>query len=479
MTDEEQLLVSKNTNKGNNLPTSSSQALDVEEQELNEIYEHIGVGPAQYIYWLLVGLMSYAEYAEITMISVIILPMRCQWDLSLNYEICLTVTVLGSYALCAGLFGNLADKYGRKTVMSWSTVGFIVTTIICAAAPNKWVFICSRLVAGACIGINTTTVSCYAVEFAESKYRIVGITIFIFTGYIGLFLVNLLAWALLNTIGWRWFIILVTAPAVPSLALILYLPGSPRYLCATGQQEKAMATVRFMARLNGTQIPDNIRMICHKNQDTGSFLELFSERHRRSTISLALMFFMNMVAEYGIVLFLPLFFSNNICGSTSVVPEHGCDLLSQGNLYDLTLAAGGAILGSVLAIVLAQLIGRLIPVRVATFLQAVSMVLFFVCVNKTVTFWEAMVGRSLIAFNNGVLWVLMPETFPTYIRSTAVGMLNGLGKIGAVLGTGSVYLFFYTDPNIVLGVFLASSVIGFIGSLIFNKETKNLDLTES
>lgn len=458
---------------------SPGNSSDIAELELNDIYKQMGTGRSQYLYWLLTGLISYTDYAEMTLISLIILPLRCEMNLSPEFETLTTVTIVAVYTVFTIIAGKIADNYGRKTVLVVSTNGLIVAAVISAMVSDKWLFLLFRSLAAGFIGMNVVVASCYAVEFAESRYRIVGLTVFILTGYFGLFVVNSLAWALLKIIGWRWFIIILTAPGIPAVLLALYLPESPRYLCVSGKQEKAMEAVKFMARLNKTEIQDDVRMICHKDQDTGSYLELISPKHRRSTIALAIIFAMNIFAEFGIVLFLPLYFSSDLCGASSEVPKHTCTTLSQDDLFDLTVAALGTLVGSVGALLMAHFIGRLYPIRVTSFLQALFTGLLFICLNKTATFWQATFVRMFIATNNGFIWIIMPETYPTSIRSTAVGVLNGLAKVGGILGTGSIFLFFYIDPNINLGLFLGTALLGVIGAMIFNKKTKEVDLTET
>ena len=39
-------------------------------------------------------------------------------------------------------------------------------------------------------------------------------------------------------------------------------------------------------------------------------------------------------------------------------------------------------------------------------------------------------------------------------------------------------LVFYVSPTLVIGIFIAVTVVGLIGTLVFNKETKDVELTE-
>ena len=135
---------------------------------LDEIYTMIGFGKSQYLYYLLVALVAYSDYAEIMVLSVILPSLRCEWDLTPALETAITISVYGSYAVFAVLFGRVADRYGRKAVIKWSTLALVLAAIGGAAAPNKWLFLVTRLVTGASIGVNLTCIVCYSTEFAES-----------------------------------------------------------------------------------------------------------------------------------------------------------------------------------------------------------------------------------------------------------------------------------------------------------------------
>ena len=89
---------------------------------------------------------------------------------------------------------------------------------------------------------------CYATEYAESKFRAVGIYVLILACFVGCAAVNVLAFFLLNAIGWRWFIVVVSLPIIPALILTAILPESPRYLCVSGKDEQLKKALVFMAR---------------------------------------------------------------------------------------------------------------------------------------------------------------------------------------------------------------------------------------
>ena len=479
MADEERILVRNEENRDIEYGSTSSQpSTEVETKQLNEIYEDIGLGPTQYLYWTLVALVSYSDYAELTLLAVILPSLRCEWGLTENFEAAITISMYGSYALFAILFGKVADIYGRKTVIQWSTLVLLLAAIGGALSPNKWVFLATRLVTGACIGVNLNCIVCYGTEFAESKYRAFGVTLFVISTCFGTIAVSAEAFLFLRHVGWRWLITIVSLPAVPALVLILALPESPRFLCVSGQLDKAMRAVRIMAKINGKELKENIRMICFEEEDLGSYSKIVNQEHRKSTIALSVMYFSNIFFEFGIVVLLPLMLSSGFCGAT-VTPTHKCQPLSQRDLLEITIASTFAMFGVVAAFVFGQLVGRLLPLRVSSGLLILGITGLFICVNHFVTLVIVIVARTLSSSANATIWIMIPESFPTNIRSTATGFINGWGKLGGVLGTGCVYLVFYSSPYSVIGLFLLSSIGVFITSLVYDRETKDVILQET
>jgi MFS family permease len=347
-----------------------------------------------------------------------------------------------------------------------------------AASPNKWAFLLTRLVTGACIGTNFSCLICYSTEFAESKYRAYGVMVGILSAFAGLVAVNGVAYLTLDMVGWRWFIIIVSTPSVPALIFILVLPESPRFLCVSGQQDKAMQAVRFMARLNGKKIPENAQMVCFDDEDLGSYSMIVDKDHRKSIVTLSIVYFTNIFIEFGFIMLLPLLFSTDFCGTSQSI-KHKCQSLTQGSLLKLTIATVGGVLGSIAASISAQHIGRLLSIRMGSFVMLLSLASLFICVNGTFIFVTTTIAKTAEAFINTTIWIMVPESFPTIIRSTASGFINGWGKLGGVVGTTCVYLLFYVSSYLVIGLFLFCSLIGFVAIIIYDRETRYEVLEET
>lgn len=445
--------------------------------ELNQIYTLTGLGRAQYLYWALVALISYTDYAELTLLSLILPSLRCEWELTPYFEAAITLSLFGSYALFSIVLGKISDKYGRKPVLFCSTSGLIFSAIASSRSPNKWIFLISRITTGAYIATSVNCIICYSIEFSESKYRAYGSATFVISAFGGVAFVNGLGYLFLRLIGWRWFILLVSLPVVPALIMVYFLPESPRYLLVSGQQEKSLQAVRFIARLNGKKLPENLEIESFEEQHLGSYLKVFNKENRRLTIALSVIYFFNLSIEMGLIMFLPLLFSSGVCGRSGTNTDN-CQYLSQEDLWKLTVTAVGSIVGALFALLSAQKIGRLLPLRTSCAMVLFGLLVFLVTCSEWITFAVSAYVKVLESFTNTLIWIIIPESFPTNIRSTTTGFINSCGKIGGVLGTTSVYLLFYVDPKLLVLIFVLGGVVGFIAALLFDKETRNVSLQD-
>ena len=476
----EKTLIDKEKEKYGSTSTENAPEDDDENKlDLDEVYKLIGRGPAQYLYWFLTGLLSVSDMAEIVIISVILPLQRCEWELSPTFEGAVSMSVFISYAIFAMAFGKISDTFGRKLVLKWSMIVMTIATITSALSPNKWVFIVARSVTGACIGTNFNCILCYATEFSESKDRLIGMTVFNFISASPAALVYFIAWLMLNNIGWRWFLIVMSLPFIPALALTFYLPGSPRYFLVSGQEDKALQSVRFMAKLNKKHIPSDLKLKCSRNEDLGSYSVIFSNQHRRSLVTLSVIYSCNILIGFAFILYQPLVIKNGCSPGSRNQSTRTCSSLDQEELIELAISTIPIVVGNILATVSAAFLRRRLSLRIPGFVLMFVIAAMFFCVNSTVTVLLISAVNFFGGFINALLWIMFPETFPTYIRTTATGFITGCGKIGGVLGSGSVSIFYYMDPHIVTGLIFTASVLGFVMAMLIKKETKDVVMKDT
>lgn len=151
-------------------------------------------------------------------------------------------------ALAAGF---LADRFGRKRLLIVCALLYAFSGLWSAVAATFPSFIVSRLAGGLAIGISSMVCPTYIAEVAPERRRGFLGTLFqlgIVTGIFIVFFVNQQiqaqgdpAWN--TTVGWRWMLGSETLPALVFLALLWWVPESPRWLALGGHVEAAQTVL--------------------------------------------------------------------------------------------------------------------------------------------------------------------------------------------------------------------------------------------
>ena len=471
-------LKDKETNGYGGTENISTDQDEERKLSLNSAYELIGLGTFQYIHWATVFLASFTAHCVVTTLAIILPSLRCEWDLSTNFEALIVTIPLLSSGISSALLSKISDIYGRKPVLIFVYMSVSILVIISAASPSKWFFLSTRILLGLFNGIGKSPLVCYGIEFVESRFREYGIVVQLAANEGGMVAINGVAWLLLLTVGWRWFMVIMILPALPTLILLVILPDSPRYLAVSGKEEKASKSIQFMAKLNKADMPENIKIVCYENTQLGSSKELLST-HLRSIVLLCVIVTSLLFIQVGMTVFLPLLYSSAHCGTNSTLPDHGCVPLEKQDLSKLTVTSVFGLCGTFVALLIVVRVGRLIPLRAGYSALTLSMAALCFCLDEKVTFATTVVVKAVAGFLLTILLIMTPESFPTKIRSTAGGVILATGKIGATLANASVYLLFFVHPLALIGLFFAMSAFGLIASFVHKHETRDIVLQET
>ena len=179
-------------------------------------------------------------------------------------EFSLTDSGLGTVAalltigcLVGALFtGNFTEKYGRKNVMIFTSILYIISAFGCALAESATMLTLMRVLSGFAVGATSVVAPMYISEIApaHNRGRLVSFNQFAIT--IGIVLAYIFDYFLmdLGENSWRYML------AVPGvfgimffILLIVRFPESPRWLLAHGKQE---AAVKVLANIGGQKLVD-------------------------------------------------------------------------------------------------------------------------------------------------------------------------------------------------------------------------------
>jgi putative MFS transporter len=153
-------------------------------------------------------------------------------------------------ALFSGLFlgtifcGFLADKFGRRTIFTYSLLWYTTANVIMAFQNEAFGLNLWRFIAGVGIGVEIVTINAFLSELVPKHLRgrafafsqAVGFVAFPVVAYLSYLLVPIAPFGL---DGWRWVVLLGAHGAIFVWWVRLNLPESPRWLAQQGRVDEA------------------------------------------------------------------------------------------------------------------------------------------------------------------------------------------------------------------------------------------------
>ncbi|MGZ5453117.1 MAG: sugar porter family MFS transporter [Candidatus Aminicenantales bacterium] len=317
----------------------------------------------------------------------------------------------------AGLAGPISDRIGRRRFMLVSAVLFFVSAVGCALPRTITAFVIFRFIGGLGIGSAAVLSPLYIAEVAPARVRgaLVSVNqLAIVTGILLAYFVNWM-FAGVGPSNWRWMFGLGAVPSIFFFLLLLRVPESPRWLVKNGREDEARtvltrADTAEAAAVGIREIKDTLAL------EEGSFRELFSPAFRRPLlIAIVLAIFQQITGINAILYYAPRIFE-------------GAGFARMSAIGQSTIVGLVNMLFTVVAIVLADRVGRRPLLLVATGGMGVSLVLLgaafkFPFLPASALLFIILLYIAFFASAMGPLvWVVMAEIFPIKVRGSAMGL---------------------------------------------------------
>ncbi|MEV7646946.1 aromatic acid/H+ symport family MFS transporter [Arthrobacter sp. NPDC089319] len=332
---------------------------------------------------------------------------------------------IGSYGLVgmmvgAILFGILADKFGRKRMLTISIILFSVATALCAVAPGPAVFSVLRALGGLGIGGILPSVIAMLTDYAPKNRANTLVAVVMCFFSVGGILAAFVAMVLLPAFGWQSVYVVAVVPLLFLPVMVKYFVDSPESLL---EQKRFDALRSVLAKVNGqAQIPADARFTAVQGKEEGSPVgALFKNRRALGTLMIWVAFFMCLLMINGLTIWLP-----------KLMVEVGYPLGSS--LTFMIVLNVGAIVGT---LVLGKLSDKwgvkrvLVPMFVVS---AVSLTLLGFGTNMAILLvLVAITGATTMGAQN-ISYAFVSQYYPSFMRSTAIGLASGVGRMGAIVG---------------------------------------------
>jgi len=323
-------------------------------------------------------------------------------------------------AIGAAVFGMLADRWGRRPVIIGSTMLFGVFALFTMLTYDFASLLVVRLLTGLGLGGALSTVIGLVAEYAPVRHRATLVSLMYAAFPLGGVVGGPLAAYLIPNFGWQAvFLVGGIAPIVLVLVLVAALPESLRFLAlrrADPDHVKAIALQLTPAATGSYAAAKSER------PTSGVLQQLFSREFSRLTVLLSFAAFVTQLIIVFVITWMP-----------TLLTSAGLPL-SQAILASATFSLGG-IIGSLL---LARLIDRQNSYRalIAAYLAsalAVGVIGFSTASAGFLISAVCLAGVTIVGAQVN-LSAYTAAIYPTAIRSTGIGWVTGVGRLGAIVG---------------------------------------------
>jgi MFS transporter, putative metabolite:H+ symporter len=373
--------------------------------------------------------------------------------------------------LGTALFGFVADRFGRRTIFTFSLLWYTAASVMMAFQNDVFGLNLWRFISGIGVGVELVTIDTYLSELVPKELRGRAFAFNQTIQFSAVPVVALLAWSLvprspLGLDGWRWVVLIGAMGAIFVWWIRRSVPESPRWLAQQGRLDQAKT---ILAELESRVARESRLPLPHpapteNPAPRGSFAEIWKPPYRRRTAMLVVFNIFQTVGFYGFSNWVPTFLINRGISVTN-------------SLEYTFLIAIAAPLGPLLAYQLADQFERKWQIMLAALGVAVFGVLF-----GQMTLAPLLIGLGiLLTISNNILsfsfHAYQAELYPTRVRALAVGFVYSWSRLSVVFSAFIIAFFLdrFGVPSVF--AFIAGSMVVVILAIgLFGPRTNQLSL---
>ena len=384
------------------------------------------------------------------------------------------------FATFAGLwvgtlvFGQVADRFGRRSVFTGSLLWYSATTAIMAFQTDGFDLVVWRFIVGIGIGVELVTIDAYITELVPPETRGRAFALNQFIMFLAVPICAALAWGLKGTapLGldyWRAIVLIGSAGALVVWFIRLGLPESPRWLARHGRGDEALAIVekleRRVAEESGAPLAAPAPAAPEDFAAAGSLAEAFAPPYLGRTVILSIFNGAQVVGFYGFAAWVP-----------TLLMHRGVNVTSSLE-YSFIIAIANPI-GPLIGALFADRIERKTQIVAALVTMGVAMAAFS----------QASDAAPLIAL--GIVFTLaanimsyafhnyQAELYPTRIRARAVGFVYSWSRLVGAFAGLAIGLLLEAGGVPYVAVFIGGAMAIGVVAVALGPSTRGLALEE-
>ncbi|KAI5641637.1 major facilitator superfamily domain-containing protein [Phthorimaea operculella] len=247
--------------------TDEAVPVNLGEEEYEQAFEKTGHGRFNCLATLSCSLIFIHSIIEMVAFAYVITPARCDLHLTTAQNSAIGASVFIGILITAICWGVLGDLYGRKKTMLPAIISSIITSFASSFCVEFWSMLVLRFLTGLAVSSSSAMVLVYLAELQTNSYRDRHVSIAIGASQFSFFFLTGLAWSLipqkwvlqmgtLKIRSWRVFMWIWGLVGLTGVAILVFLPESPRYIVAVKGPAKALPILAKIYAWNHRCKPD-------------------------------------------------------------------------------------------------------------------------------------------------------------------------------------------------------------------------------
>jgi MFS transporter, putative metabolite:H+ symporter len=406
-------------------------------RDIGRRLDRLPVGPAHRKVVIAIGLGLFFEVYEIFLSSTIAGALKTEYGLgNTALQLLMASSFLGMF-IGAAAFGRIADRIGRRRAFLFNLVWFSVFSVIGAIAPNPWMLVGARFMAGIGVGAEYPVADSYLSDVLPKAHRgrlaaWAYTCSFLAVPALGFLSLSLNGHKVAGFDSWRVLLVVGAIGALFVIVLRRGLPESPRWLAGVGRTEEAEAALRAFESGTDWKIADDdviaddvdvddvMEPVSEPTSTVNAIARLKVSPYRQRLFMLVVFHLFQPFGYYGFGTLAAL-----------VLVSRGFDVSSS--LLFTAVSFIGYPLGSLISIPLLKRFERKYLIMATIAVMAVCGVLFAVAsVPAMIVVFGLLTTAASNVFSN-IYHVYQAEIFPSDVRATAVGWTYSVSRLSSAV----------------------------------------------
>lgn len=417
--------------------------------KFDDALEHFGYQLFNLKLFAICSLLYFCVGIQVTNIFYLTPLLNCEWDLSAVENVTVSIAMFIGMFFGAPYWGSLLDKFGRRRPLLFSMLILAYFGLLKSNSPSVLTYSITSGLIGICLACFPTVAIVYCVEYSPMKYRGKETLALLLSYIAGGIFSTLLAYYELYTIGWKYFLTISVTPVILCILLSLWLPESCRYLQITGEYNETVALLNKISIGNKSSLPKGILTRKRTNADRGKMSYMFSHGYVLTTLPLllivAICFF-----NYATTAVL----SSQLIRTEEPFAENGCIKLKNLAYSLMASLALADVVACLIAVLIMENFRRKVSMAFCFLLTAICYAILIFNVPSIVYNITVIASRAIAPVLVQFALLYVAEFYPTYIRTSAIGMSLACGMLSVIGGKFLVqFLLTYSFLALIIALF--------------------------